>query len=337
MFKTVLITIPVTMLVILVTGLLSELCCCASPSAAVFLGLAAGLLCAYFEKPVRKDRAMNRGAIAGAIAGIAALPAQVLGEIVVALALAGSGRVDISLFGLPGASATVDLWNWALNALFAASLYGLTAAVVMAGMGAVGGALWLRFSRKGTPDVEAEQPVEPPNPAADATGKMLMAGAIMAAIAFVFMLLIATNWGCLAVPAALIMGSITGVFTCNLAKPSTPSRAAVFGGIAGMIAAAGSLVGEIVGLLIRTFLIQTPQGINSMTEGFYRMMGMAGSYDARTPAEILAGDIPTVCCCGFLYLAIFVGLGALGGFLWARNRSKAPAGPAAPAAGVPTP
>jgi hypothetical protein len=342
MIKSSLIAVPVTVVVILVTGLLSELCCCASPAAAVFLGLAAGALCAWFEKPGRKDRALKRGAAAGTIAGVAALPAQVLGEIVVALALAGSGKVDISLFGLPEARATVDLWNWALNALFAASLYGLISAAVMAGMGAVGGALWFRVSKKGKQESatgmepqKMEQPMELPEQATNAAGKMFLSGIIMAAVAFIFLLLISTNWGCLAIPAAVILGSITGILTASLAKPRTSSKAAVFGGIAGVIAAAGSFFGDIVGLLIRTFLIQTPQGINSMTEGFYGMMGMANSYGTRTPAEILTGDIPIVCCCGVFYIAAFVGLGALGGFLWTRNRSKTPAGPAASGADAP--
>ena len=326
MLKSSLIAVPVTVIVILITGLLSELCCCASPFAAIFLGLAAGALCAFVEKPVRKDRAVKRGAIAGAVAGLAALPAQVLGEIVVALALAGSGKVDISLFGLPAASATVDLWNWVLNALFAACLYGLTAAAVMAGTGAVGGALWFRISRKEKTEAEIgpqEMEFQPDLPEqATNSGRMVLSGILMAVVAFVFILLINTNWGCLAVPAAAIMGLITGILSNSLAKPRSAGRAAVYGGIAGWIASIGSFFGDIVGLLIRTFLIQTPQGINSMTEGFYNMLGTANSYGARTPAEILMGDVPIVCCCGILYFVIFVGSGILGGFLWFRWKEK---------------
>jgi hypothetical protein len=328
MLKSSLIAVPVTAIVILTTGFLSELCCCASPFAAVLLGLAAGALCVYFEKPLQKDRAMKRGATAGAIAGLAALPAQLLGEIVVALALAGSGKVDISLFGLPAASATVDLWNWALNALFAASLYGLTAAAIMAGMGALGGALWFRVYRKQKPEpgTEAnlpspEYPAGVPDQTSNA-GKMILTGIIMAVLAFVFFLLISTNWGCLSLPAAMIMGLITGILAGSLGKPHTAVRAVVFGGIAGLIAAIGSFFGDIVGLLIRTFLIQTPQGINSITAGFSEMMGMANSYGTRTPAEILMGDVPIVCCCGIFFFAAFVGLGALGGLLWFRWKGR---------------
>ncbi|MBN2084010.1 MAG: hypothetical protein JW748_02210 [Anaerolineales bacterium] len=338
MLKSSLIAVPVTAIVILCTGFLSELCCCASPFTAVFLGLAAGALCALVEKPLHRDRALKRGAIAGAIAGFAAVPAQVLGEIAVALAIAGSGQVDISLFGLPQASATVDLWNWALNAFFAASLYGLLAAAIMTGTGAAGGAIWFRvYRRKNTepgtgvdqpkPELPADLPGQAPDPR-----KMILSGVIMAGVAFVFLLLIKTNWGCLSVPAAVIIGLATGILAGNLARPDTAGRAAVFGGIAGLIASLGASLGDIIGLLIRIFLIQTPQGINSMTEGFYGMMGMADSFGAQTPAEILFGDIPIICCCSTLYLAAFIGFGALGGLLWFRREAMPGAlRPAAPA------
>ncbi len=328
MLKSSLIAVPVTILVILITGFLSELCCCASPFAAVFLGLAAGALCVFVEKPNRKDRAVKRGAVAGAIAGLAALPAQVLGEIVVALALAGSGKVDISLFGLPQASATVDLWNWAFNAFFAASLYGLLSAAIMAGMGAVGGALWFRISRKGQPapdsdtdPAQLQSQTDLPGLAPN-SGKMFLSGIIMAVAAFVFLLLIHTGWGCLALPAAAILGLITGILSGGLAKPRAAGRAAVFGGIAGWIASLGAFFGNITGLLIRTFLIQTPEGINSMTAGLYEMLGTGNSYAAQTPAEILMGDVPIVLCCGVFYFTAFVGFGALGGYLWFRWKGK---------------
>jgi hypothetical protein len=325
MLKSSLIAVPLTVIVILITGFLSELCCCASPFAAVFLGLAAGVVCAFFEKPLLKNRAIERGAIAGTIAGLAALPAQVLGEIVVALLLAGNGKVDISLFGLPAASATVDLWNWALNALCAATLYGLLAAAVMAGMGAVGGALWFRILRKQNREPGAEVNLQSPTDAVAPVpnaGKMVFCGIIMAGVAFVFLLLIHTNWGCLAIPAALIMGLITGMLSGNMSKPPTARKALVFGGIAGWIASVGALLGDVTGLLIRTFLIQTPEGINSMTNGFYSMLGMTHSLEMRTPAQILTDDIPLICCCNVFFFAAFIGLGALGGFLWFRRKEK---------------
>jgi hypothetical protein len=328
MLKSSLIAVPLTVIVILITGFLSELCCCASPFAAVFLGLAAGVVCAFFEKPLLKNRAIERGATAGAIAGIAALPAQVLGEIVVALLLAGSGKVDISLFGLPAASATVDLWNWVLNALCAATLYGLIAAAVMAGMGAVGGALWFRVLRKQDLEPGAEVNLQTPEPPPDAvepapkSGKIILSGILMAGVAFVFLLLIHTNWGCLAVPAAVILGFITGFLSGSKGKPRTARKALVFGGIAGWMASLGALLGDITGLLIRTFLIQTPEGINSMTNGFYSMLGMTHSLEMRTPAQILTDDIPLICCCNVFFFTAFVGLGALGGFLWFRWKGK---------------
>jgi hypothetical protein len=328
MLKSSLIAVPVTIFVILGTGLLSELCCCASPLAAVFLGFGAGLLCVGFEKPGRKDTALRRGAAAGAIAGAAALPAQILGEIVVALLLAGSGKVDISVFGLPAARATVDLWNWALNALFSAGLYGLLSVVIMAGMGAVAGAAWFRFLRKGQPEPEPLPATDlPADRKADAPEKMLLSGIVMSLAAFVFLLLLSTNWGCLAIPAAMILGSVTGILSARWAKPQTGAKAAVYGGVSGGIAGVGGVLGDIVGLLIRTFLIQTPQGINSMTGGIYSTLGMANALGERTPAEILGGDAPIVCCCSILYMASFIGLGSLCGYLWFRRNGRKPLPP----------
>jgi hypothetical protein len=136
-------------------------------------------------------------------------------------------------------------------------------------------------------------------------------------------------------PAALILGFLTGILAGNLARPRTSGRAAVYGGLAGLIAAAGSIFGDIAGLLIRVFLVQTPQGINSMTEGFYNMLGMAGEYGVRTPSEILMDDVPFLCCCSVFFFAAFIGFGALGGFLWRRRRLKIPAGDGAPAAETP--
>jgi len=323
MLKSSLIVIPATLLAILITGLLSEFCCCASPMAAVVLGLAAGALCAAFEKPARRDLARKRGALAGAIAGAAALPAQVLGQIVVALALAGSGTVDISPLGFPAAGATVEWWNWLLNSLFAAGLYGLTSTAIMAGMGAVGGALWFRVSRKGI-DAPAAEPESAPQepPGTSNTGKAILAGLLMAVAAFVYFLLMSATWGCLEIPAAAILGLITGILAANLARERAAVRGAVFGGIAGAIAGVGSILGDVAGLLIRTFLIQTPQGVNSMTEGLYNTLEMANSLGTRTPAEILKGDLPITCCCSAIFLLAFVGFGALGGFLRAHSRAK---------------
>lgn len=319
MFKSNLIAVPVTALAVLVTGLLSELCCCASPAAAVLLGLFAGALCAQFEKPGTKSAAIRRGAIAGAVAGIAALPAQALGEIVVALLLAGSGKVDIAVFGLPDAHATVDLWNWALNAVCAAGLYGLTAAAIMAATGAVGGALWLRFLGKAIPPAEPQPAAleETPRP-----GKFLLAGAATAGAALVYFFFAHTTWGCMAIPAAALLGLSAGVLAGHWGKPRTAATSMVNGALAGWIASFGALLGDIFAIFVRTFLITTPEGVNSMNAGLYGMFGWSSLYSAQTPLEMLGSDFSAECCCCLFYFAAFAGFGALGGWLWRRAAEK---------------
>jgi hypothetical protein len=49
---------------------------------------------------------------------------------------------------------------------------------------------------------------------------------------------------------------------------------------------------------------------------------MTHSLEIRTPAQILTDDIPLICCCNVFFFAAFIGLGALGGFLWFRRKEK---------------
>ena len=289
MLKSSLIAVPVTTIVILITGFLSELCCCASPLAAVLLGFAAGAMCVFVEKPTLKDRAVKRGAIAGAIAGLAALPAQVLGK-------------------------SWSPWHWLEAGKWIFPFWPAgrqrDRGFVELGSERALRRLPVRADRRGDHGGDGScgrSRMVPRLPEAGSgtgsRGGFAEFGAIDIASGTGAGLrkdglgrphhgrrgvrLYAADLDQLGVPGAAGRrdhGVDHRVLTGSLAKPRAAGRAAVFGGIAGLIASIGSIFGDIIGLLIRTFLIQTPQGINSMSEGFYETLGMANAYadtDAR--------------------------------------------------------
>ena len=50
----------ITFILVLIAGLLYNICCLVSPVLAAVLGLAAGFLCSMFEKPVNAEKAAVR-------------------------------------------------------------------------------------------------------------------------------------------------------------------------------------------------------------------------------------------------------------------------------------
>jgi hypothetical protein len=136
----------VTFVLILISGLLSSICCLISPAAALLLGLAAGYLTAVFERPADPEKAAVRGAIAGAVTGAVALVAQLIGQ-TVSQYLSGATQACI-----PGmcaeASAPISDVGVALYYVFNSCFCGLILLALMAGLGAVGSVVRLRMSRK---------------------------------------------------------------------------------------------------------------------------------------------------------------------------------------------
>jgi uncharacterized membrane-anchored protein len=146
MAKSSVIMALITLIVMIIASVINTLCCVCSPLAAAVLGLIAGGLCVYFEKQTDPEKAMVRGAIAGTIAGAAALVGTTIGG-TIALLVAGSGKTPVAC--LPGlcnlASAPTSQTSWILNSFFSSCFCGLIALAVMAGMGALGGRLWLWY------------------------------------------------------------------------------------------------------------------------------------------------------------------------------------------------
>jgi hypothetical protein len=158
MVKSSLIVGVITFFLVLIGGLLSNICCLASPVLAILLGLAAGFLCAIFEKPSESEKAAVRGALAGAITGGVGLVAQFIGQMISQLIL-GSNVACI-----PGmcseSAAPISQTSVTLFAVFNACFYGLILLPIMAGLGAVGAVLWLKT--KPRPKSPAGPSVIPP-------------------------------------------------------------------------------------------------------------------------------------------------------------------------------
>jgi hypothetical protein len=164
MAKSSMIMAPITLILMIITALLNYVCCVCSPLAAAILGLIAGALCVYFEKPTDAEKSAVRGAVAGMIAGAAALVGETIGGTIIML-VAGSGKTPVAC--LPGfcnlASAPTSQTSWILSSFFSSCFCGLVLFAIMAGLGALGGRLWFWYIHRKTntppPDMIAQPSV----------------------------------------------------------------------------------------------------------------------------------------------------------------------------------
>jgi hypothetical protein len=128
----------------------SPLC---APCWGLILGLAAGYLGGVFEKPLNNNEVIKKGAIAGAIAAGLILVGALIGGVINAALLDPSDLQQMyELLGVT--DYTLDQTTIWVGQLGSAVCGGLLNAVLMAGMGAAGGALWWQTQGK-------KRPVEP--------------------------------------------------------------------------------------------------------------------------------------------------------------------------------
>ena len=105
---------------------------------------------------------MQKGAQAGAIAGIAALIAHLIGGAAGAFMVGPEGAADLlSQFGLPTDGGATSPMGYYAGALGGACCMGLFEIALMAGLGALGGMIWFSMAGKNQGGV-------PPAPAAPA-------------------------------------------------------------------------------------------------------------------------------------------------------------------------
>ena len=158
MFKSSAILVPVTFLAVLVSALLNNICCACSPAVAIVLGIAAGYLTAFLEKPTDLERGAVRGAMTGAFAGAAALVAEFIGVGISQYMLNSSGNPQACLPGLCSlASTPMNQTSLILGELFYSCFCGLMLLPPMAGLGALGAVIWSKTSGK-------KQVAQPPDP-----------------------------------------------------------------------------------------------------------------------------------------------------------------------------
>jgi len=116
---------------------------------ALFIGLGAGYVAGVFDKPLVNQVAVKSGALAGLIAGAGGFIGQAIGTVINAttmgpdqvMELLRQLGIDASQMG----GATVGYWGGLIGS---AVCGGIFAALLTAGLGAVGGILWWQTAGK---------------------------------------------------------------------------------------------------------------------------------------------------------------------------------------------
>ena len=135
------------LLVLFAAAVVSPLCALCAP---LIVGLLAGYLTGTFEKT--PGTVVNRGAIAGAIAGGIGIVGQIGAAIINAAVMQNPNNQINELFGLPPADAAT-VWLAQFGAAFC---IGLLNVGLSAGLGAAGGAIWKGNAGKSQPQPPAE-------------------------------------------------------------------------------------------------------------------------------------------------------------------------------------
>jgi hypothetical protein len=153
---------------------------------------------------------------------------------------------------------------------------------------------------------------------------MIRSAVIIGAISFVYLLV--TNVAMvLCTPfEVIILGLLAGALAGIIDKPQVVHKAVTSGALAGFLAGIGAVAGNTVGLLLRTFVVFTPQ---TFTDTITQMTGV--SY---TAAEANLYSLFPVCCCVVTDFILMAGMGALGGYLWHQYKAKKNSAGAKPAA-----
>jgi hypothetical protein len=156
MLKAGLIVGGITLVLALIGGFVFPLLCI--PCVALFAGTGAGYLAGQFDRPGLNNLAVQNGAKAGAIAGVAALIAHIVAGVASATMLGPEGAAEMmSQFGI--ASDPGNPVVYYASAFGSACCFGIFEIVLMAGTGALGGVLWFNTAGK------SAAPPAPPAPA----------------------------------------------------------------------------------------------------------------------------------------------------------------------------
>lgn len=149
---------------------------------------------------------------------------------------------------------------------------------------------------------------------------MIKSGVIIGVIAFIYLFVTSIAMGFCTTCEAIFLGLGAGALAVYFDKPQIANKAVLSGGVAGLIAGILAAIGNAVGTLLKTYVIFTPETINSVAS---QLTGMQSSEFNSTISTI--SSFFTLGCCVAIDLVVMVGLGALGGYLWfAYKRKSAP-------------
>jgi hypothetical protein len=143
---------------------------------------------------------------------------------------------------------------------------------------------------------------------------MIRSAVILGAVSFIYMLVANVAMVPCAPFLAVILGLLAGTLAAVIDKPQRTDKAATAGAIAGGLAGIGAVIGNTAGLLIRTFVVFTPQAITGM------ITELTGAAYSETEAALYS--LIPVCFCAITDLILMAAAGALGGFLWMKYQSR---------------
>jgi MFS family permease len=140
MIKAGLIGLVIGFIYVMSITLISPFCTvCITP----LLGISVGYLANRFDKPLKFEASLGGGAIAGAMTGCAALLGQILAAVVNGILVTNWEELP-GLFRDMGFTQFPDSSEYWQTTLTANSMCGLLNLVLVAGLGAVGGAIWFQ-------------------------------------------------------------------------------------------------------------------------------------------------------------------------------------------------
>ncbi len=155
MLKSGLILAGVTLVLGTIGAFIFPLICV--PCVALLGGIGAGYLAGQFDRPMAAGAAAQKGAGAGAIGGVGALVAHLIGGVGNAFLVGPEGASDLlNNLGLDVGSGATDPIAYYGGALGSACCFGLFEVALMAAVGALGGFLWYQMTgSKGAPAAPA--------------------------------------------------------------------------------------------------------------------------------------------------------------------------------------
>ena len=118
------------------------------PCLALFAGVGGGYLAGQFDKPAAGNLAAKAGAGAGAIGGIGALLAHLIGGTITMLTVGQANAQAIAELLGTGTNPADNPAAYYGGALGAACCMGLFEVALLAGLGALGGLLWYQITGK---------------------------------------------------------------------------------------------------------------------------------------------------------------------------------------------